>query len=289
VVGVQAIANDTLSYFQAKRAVVLTTGDYSRNDDMTRTYSPFTYYAVKATALGSTGDGIRMAQQVGADLCCMGGTMATSVVAVSGTVSSNTSIYVNNRGQRFTNEDNMSIAASQLAPAYVPAGWTSYYPGFAIFNQDQMQAWAIFDTAGKGSNTLTAPTVSASTIPALATALGVNPTALTNTVNLWNADAASNVDTLYGRPEHFFQLSTPPYYATPLTWETILAHGGMKINASTQVLDTFGYPIPRLYAAGSTTGGIMGRFYQHSGGGIGSANTLGRIAGTKAAAETPWS
>jgi len=327
VVGVQAIANGTLSYFQAKRAVVLTAGDYSRNDDMSRKYSPFNYYAFKSTALGSTGDGVRMGQSVGADLQGMGGCMSSGVCstepppgaiqnspggswgtngvsgAATGSLSSTSIIFVNNKGQRFVNENLQQLPNSAIPPAYVPPSWGGYYPGFAIFQQEKMQAWAIFDNqiAANGGNTIVSYwdknlakelaggyVVQASTIPALATACGMNPTALTNTVNQWNTDAAAGFDTLYLRPVAFMQINTPPYYAAPIIWGSILAFGGLKINGETQVLDTLGKPIPRLYAAGATTGGILGRFYQESGNGIGSAFTMGRLAGTNAAAEVPW-
>jgi succinate dehydrogenase/fumarate reductase flavoprotein subunit len=289
VVGVQAIANGTLSYFKAKRAVVLTTGSFARNDELSHELSQFVYYGVKGNSLGDTGDGIILGQSVGAALQGPFGDMSHPR-AVSGlTISVNTSIFVNNRGQRFVNEDLMSVPNSQLVAPYIPSGWTSYYAGFQISNQDKMQAWAIFDTAGKGTNSLAPPVVTANTIPALATALGMSPDALTNTVNLWNANAASNTDPLYGRCRYFFQLSTPPYYACPLNWTCDDAWGGLRINGNTQVLNSFGQPIPHLYAAGATTGGICGPFYQHSGGAVGSAWTMGWIAGQKAAKEIPWS
>jgi len=128
----------------------------------------------------------------------------------------------------------------------------------------------------------------ANTIPALAAAMGVNPTALTNTINLWNTDAANNTDTLYGRPNNYMQINTPPYYAAVLGWTCDDAWGGLRINGNTQVLDTHDNPIPHLYAAGATTGGIIGPFYQHSGGAVGSAWTMGYVAGQHAAAQDPW-
>lgn len=61
-------------------------------------------------------------------------------------------------------------------------------------------------------------------------------------------------------------MDKPPYYAVPLTTTIHHTMGGLKINGSTQVLDTNGKPIPGLYAAGEVTGGIHG------------ANRLGRNA-----------
>ena len=62
----------------------------------------------------------------------------------------------------------------------------------------------------------------------------------------------------------------------------------MKTNGKAQVIDVSGQIMPRLFAAGSTVGGFIGPFYQHSGGGIAQAYTMGRIAGQNSAAEEPW-
>jgi len=325
VAGVQALVNDTLSNFQAKRAVILTTGSFARNDEMSHTICPFVYYGFKLSSLGNTGDGIILGQQVGAALSGAfgamshprttapsptqiqnsGGSWGTNGMAsqLNGELATTSIIFVNNRGQRFVNESTMSIPNSQLVAPYIPSGWTSYYAGLQIFNQDQHQAWALFDNAvaSKGGSTIVSYfskdlsteiaggyVLTAATIPALATAMGVNPTALSNTVNLWNADAANNTDTLYGRPNNFFQLSTPPYFAMVLGWTCDDAWGGLKINGNTQVLDPHGNPIPRLYAAGATTGGIVGPFYQSSGGAVGSAWTMGMVAGKHARTLVPW-
>jgi 3-oxo-5alpha-steroid 4-dehydrogenase len=288
VVGVQAIANNSLSYFEAKRAVIITAGGFAWNDDMTRTYSPLVHFAVKRGVPSCTGDGIRMGQMVGADLDGLGGAAGCGVAGVTGvTVSANTAIWVNNKGQRFGNELGQSFTNAQLAP-WQATGWSAESTGNLLFMQDKMQAWAIFDTAGKGTNTLTAPVISAATLAALATAVGMNPTALTNTVAQWNADAATSTDTLWGRPINFFQISTPPFYAAPLSWNTTDTQGGLKVNANMQVLDTYGNPIPHLYAGGNSAGGVVGMIFPIQGMAVGPAFTMGWIAGPKAAAEIPW-
>jgi succinate dehydrogenase/fumarate reductase flavoprotein subunit len=288
VVGVQAIENDSLSYFKAKKAVVISAGGFSRNDEMSLKWAPYVYYARKTSAPGGTGDGIRMGQAIGADLVGFGGCAGGGVAGVTGvTVSGTTSVWVNNRGQRFENESAQSIPNSQLASWQV-CGWVAESAGNPLFNQDKMQGWAIFDSAGKGTNTLTAPVVSGATISALATACGMNPTALTATINQWNTDAANGFDTLYGRPNNFMQISTPPFYAAPLTFTATDSAGGLKTNGKAQVLDTYGNPIPRLYSAGTSAGGIIGMLFPVQGVGVGAGFTMGWIAGQKAAAEIPW-
>ncbi len=60
--------------------------------------------------------------------------------------------------------------------------------------------------------------------------------------------------------------------------------GGLEINTKAQVIDTKGKPIPGLYAAGETTGGIHGS-NRLGGNAIADVMTFGRDAGTQVAHE----
>jgi succinate dehydrogenase/fumarate reductase flavoprotein subunit len=62
-------------------------------------------------------------------------------------------------------------------------------------------------------------------------------------------------------------------------------NGGLKINPKAQVLDVYGKPIPRLYAGGRATGGIVNAQYPQCGIYLSSAIFFGRAAGRNAAAE----
>jgi succinate dehydrogenase/fumarate reductase flavoprotein subunit len=64
--------------------------------------------------------------------------------------------------------------------------------------------------------------------------------------------------------------------------------GGLKINTATQVINVNGSIIPRLYAAGETTGGTIGYNYPSAGTAIQNAICFGRIAGKNASLEIPW-
>jgi TRAP-type C4-dicarboxylate transport system substrate-binding protein len=69
--------------------------------------------------------------------------------------------------------------------------------------------------------------------------------------------------------------------------ENIDTNGGLRVNTKTQVIDTFGNPIPRLYACGYTSGGWMGYLDPSGGTRIGTCMTLGRISGQQAATLAP--
>jgi len=78
-------------------------------------------------------------------------------------------------------------------------------------------------------------------------------------------------------------LDTPPFEAYAVTCGITFTFGGLRINGGAQVLSTEGDPIPGLYAAGELVGGI---FYFNYPGGAGLTNgaVFGRIAGSGAAA-----
>jgi tricarballylate dehydrogenase len=78
------------------------------------------------------------------------------------------------------------------------------------------------------------------------------------------------------------RVDEPPFEAYAVTCGITFTFGGLRINTDAQVLDTDLRPIPGLYAAGELVGGI---FYNNYPGGTGlmSGSVVGRIAGHSAA------
>ncbi len=78
-------------------------------------------------------------------------------------------------------------------------------------------------------------------------------------------------------------LDTPPYQAFAVTCGVTYTFGGLRITPDARVLDTDFAPIPGLFAAGELVGGL---FYFNYPGGSGLTNgaVFGRIAGSAAAA-----
>jgi tricarballylate dehydrogenase len=80
-------------------------------------------------------------------------------------------------------------------------------------------------------------------------------------------------------------LDTPPYEAYAVTCGITFTFGGLRIDPDAAVLDVDLAPIPGLYAAGEMVGGL---FYENYPGGAGltAGAVFGRIAGTSAAGVT---
>lgn len=81
-------------------------------------------------------------------------------------------------------------------------------------------------------------------------------------------------------------LATPPYYAIAEYPGGPNTEGGLVKNARSQVVDVFGKPIPRLYAAGEIASAWS--FLYQAGDNLAECVICGRAAGKNAAMERPW-
>jgi len=270
VLGVKAESNGETLYIRAKRGVVLTTGNFMANKEMVKQYCPKIVELPIVGVATDDGDGIKMAQALGADLVNMNEACLVLLVSPGGP----RAIWVNKAGQRFIGEDN-----------------TYEWLGEALVKQPDGVAFAIFDEATRTATETDVTTYQqASTIKELAAKIGIDPTTLDGTVNLYNAYVEAGKDQVPFPKfeENLVAMTTPPFYALQVPPPGSIATGGVKINAKGQVIDVFGEVIPRLYAAGRTTGGAIGFYYLCSGSAISEAFNIGRIAGQNVAAEEPW-
>jgi succinate dehydrogenase/fumarate reductase flavoprotein subunit len=128
----------------------------------------------------------------------------------------------------------------------------------------------------------------ADTLSGLAGLLGVDAVGLEHSVAHWNAMCKQGQDDEFGRPAgSMMPIRTPPFIGAPV-WATLSnTQGGPVHDARQRIMDVFGEPIPRLYAAGEL-GSSFGHLYL-SGGNISECFVTGRIAGREAASAEPWS
>ena len=117
---------------------------------------------------------------------------------------------------------------------------------------------------------------------ALAAAMGVPLDALQRTLDEWNAACAAGHDGAFGRlPDTMVPIRTPPFYFAEIYPIVINTQGGPVHNVHQQVLNPFGEPIPRLYAAGEL-GSKFGHLYV-GGGNLAECFVGGWTAGRHAA------
>lgn len=121
----------------------------------------------------------------------------------------------------------------------------------------------------------------ANSLAELAAQFGVDPASVEASVTRWNESCAKCEDDDFGRPPGtMVAIDTPPFYGAPV-WPVVSnTQGGPVHNGKQQIIDVFGSPIPRLYAAGEL-GSAFGHLYM-SGGNISECFVTGRIAGREA-------
>ena len=127
----------------------------------------------------------------------------------------------------------------------------------------------------------------ADTLEGLASQLGLPPDEVRASVTRWNDQCAVRRDDDFSRPGGTMTpIRTPPFYGAPV-WATLSnTQGGPVHDAQCRIIDVHGNPIPRLYAAGEL-GSSFGHLYM-SGGNIAECFVTGRIAGNGAASLGPW-
>jgi succinate dehydrogenase/fumarate reductase flavoprotein subunit len=82
------------------------------------------------------------------------------------------------------------------------------------------------------------------------------------------------------------KITTPPFYFAEVWPICSNTHGGPVHDADQRVINSFGAPVPRLFAAGEL-GGVFGHLYI-SGGNLAECFVGGWTAGRNAARSAPW-
>ncbi|MCR9093831.1 MAG: FAD-binding protein [bacterium] len=316
VVGVEAEREGKPFRVRARRGVHLAAGGFEWDPEMKRHYlrGPTSY---TLGASGNEGDGIRMAQAIGADLRNMNEVWGITVyvgeaeplaehrmgASLNAEIEKRAagSIVVNSRGERFHNE-----------AADYDTTWRSYHTweNWGELGYRNLPAFLLFDGAARERGTIAGLPAdqplpdwveSAPSLAELAEKLGIDPAGLSRTVARFNAFARDLRDPdfhrgessydRYGQPDKAITLAPleqAPFYGAQVAAADLGTCGGARVNANAQVLDPFGEVIPGLYASGNNAGvGSPGTSYGGGGGTIGPAMTFAFLAGRAlGAAET---
>lgn len=253
VTGVKAESKDTEYTINAK-AVILATGGFGNNEDMIVQYRKDLKGTVTTSAPGITGDGIVMAEDVGADLVDIEQIQLHPTVEqktsmlITESVRGDGAILVNQDGKRFTDElltrDVVSAAELEQPGSYA----------YIIFDQrlrDGLKAIEKYVSTGI--------TVQGDTIEELAEKIDVDPATLAETLKNWNQYVADQNDPDFGRTTGMdHDLSQAPFYAIKIAPGIHHTMGGVHIDTDARVIDKDGNPIPGLFAAGEVVGGVHG-------------------------------
>ena len=274
--------------FHANKAVVIASGGFGANVEMREKNNPTFNKNYKTTvSVGNTGDGIVMAQQIGADTVGMeyiqpypfanpetGSFYKAAILRLSG------GLFINQEGNRFMNEagrrDIMSEAVVSQTGAYSYLVWNEDIEIAKGFNNNQSYLQENQTLAKRGL------LVKADSLEEAAEHFKIPTGALKTTLNKVNEYATVKEDLDFGNSARLVPIVKGPYYilkGSPSIHHTM---GGLKIDKDTHVIDKNGVVIPGLYAAGEVTGGIHGS-NRLSGNAIADIIVFGRTAGKSAA------
>ena len=275
-VGVKATGASGETVTVNAKAVVLATGGFGANLDMVVKYKPELKGFMTTNAAGIQGQGIEMAQAIGA------ATVDMDQIQIHPTVEANTAaliteglrgdgaILINEEGQRFIDE----VGTRDVVSAAEIAQTGSY--SWLVVDQAMVDASSVIQGYIKKGYTVTG-----ATYEELGKAMGVDAAAFAETMEKWNGYVEAKNDPDFGRTSFANPLNTAPYYAVKVTAGVHHTMGGLKINANTEVLNEKGEVIPGLFAAGEVTGGVHGA-NRLGGNAVADFTVFGRIAGAAA-------
>ena len=275
-VGVKATGASGETVTVNAKAVVLATGGFGANLDMVVKYKPELKGFMTTNAPGIQGQGIEMAQAIGA------ATVDMDQIQIHPTVEANTAaliteglrgdgaILINEEGQRFIDE----VGTRDVVSAAEIAQTGSY--SWLVVDQAMVDASSVIQGYIKKGYTVTG-----ATYEELGKAMGVDAAAFAETMEKWNGYVEAKNDPDFGRTSFANPLNTAPYYAVKVTAGVHHTMGGLKINANTEVLNEKGEVIPGLFAAGEVTGGVHGA-NRLGGNAVADFTVFGRIAGAAA-------
>jgi len=310
VIGIKTEGIDGPLAIKARKGVILGTGGFDFNNEMTTSFLRGPIYVSNAVRT-NTGDGHLMGMALGADLrnmnSCWGlPSMPLDKEKLLGEVDwlsyrgKPGAIVVNKYGERIGNE----------ASAYHVFNRAFWYWDTGKFEWRNTQSFWIVDSSyaerysfpgsqqvGEVPDWIT----QADTLEELCEKLGIDSEGFNATLEVFNPNAENGVDPLFHRGEYQFDLnmfgdktrtdlknaclapiSQGPFYGSEYVPGTCGTNGGLRINANAQVIDVTGNIIPRLYAVGNTSGSVFGDGYPGGGGTLGAGGVFGMIAGRHA-------
>lgn len=293
---------------RARKGVVLAAGGFDKNQQMRDQFAPLYRSAQFSGGTGgNTGDSIRAGMEAGAATLNMQSTWAAPVFYIPGEDGGRLctieralpgSIMVAQDGKRYLDEAaSYHIVGQQMARREAEHGDAS--PSWFVFDHryrhsypvgplyplkpDWMHNSAIRSILKKGR-----------TVAELARAMGVDATALEDTISRFNANAAKGEDPDFHRGEPAYDkmygdprvtpnpclrpLDQGPFYAMPIYPGDIGTNGGLLTDPNARVLGQDNQPIPGLYAIGNNAASSMGESYPGAGVTIGPALTFGYLA-----------
>lgn len=262
------------TYSITSKTVVIATGGFASNPEMVRRYTPAWAGYPSTASIGATGDGIIMAQKVGAAVSQMdlAGPQVVAYDTGHGAVSLtnvryNGAILVNQEGKRFVNE--LGLTPEIGSAIKMQSGGVAYL----IFDEASIEHAALMQTYKDRGYF-----AEASTLNELAVKFGIDANGLNETVARWHKVYDTKVDEAFGRKDSIFsRIDRAPFYGQKISPASQTTYGGVVRDLKGRALKADGSVLAGLYVAGEAA--------SQYGQGVSIGVVTGRLAGMNAAEE----
>lgn len=264
------------------KSVIVATGGFCRNHEMISEYMPDFASISTEVGVGSTGEGLRMGLDIGADYIGHGGVngiLWCPAAAGQSKLIDKKALWVAPDGKRFENE------AGQTHDIFYKVAKFDGTKFYAVYDQamvDKLEGVPANDFKIGMEKGMFAQ---GDTVAEAAEKLGLDGATVQATLDAYNAMAEAGEDTEFGKKaENLLPITQAPFYVLTMSVTSHGSFGGYRVNTDFQVLDTDGAPIPNLYSAGEVCSGtFIYDEYPAGGCGLNWAYTSGRFSGENAA------
>jgi len=269
VVGILARSFGEDRAVRARRGVVLASGGFVANRDMTSLHAPLITDQLVLGTDGDDGTSIRLGQGLGGAVAHL---EAAQTALPSVPLLVYPSMLVNRFGQRFINEDTYCGRIGQAAIFHQQADCS-------IVLDEQ-----IFESVPEADRWGARPSWVCETVAELEAEMGLPEGSLQATVTLYNSHAGKGEDPVFHKRAEYLRPLRPPFGAIKLTGlpYSVFTLGGLVTTIDGEVVGPGGEAVPGLFAAGRATSGIPSWGYA-SGTSLGDGTFFGRRAGCAAA------
>jgi succinate dehydrogenase/fumarate reductase flavoprotein subunit len=277
VVGLVVRQNQQELNVRARQGVILCAGGFVMNEEMVRKYAPMlTAGNTPIGNPGDTGSGILMGMSVGAAAINMHEGFIS--IPYYPPASMTQGIAINDKGQRFINED---VYHGRLGAFALRQQSDRIYFIVTVeqYGDYERVSYLGAQVAGTGE-----------TVEELEQELGLREGTLQQTIAVYNEDCARGEDTICHKAAEWLAPLEPPLVALDVTpgRGAIVPYftlGGLDTLPTGEVVDARRQVIPGLYAAGRTACGVVRRAEGYNSGmSVGDATFSGRMAGKQVAA-----
>jgi len=314
VTGVRARGPDGESCLAARHGVVLACGGFPHDAERTaKTYPHLQrgHSHLSPTPAGNTGDGCRMAEDVGGTVtACLPQPAAWMPVSKVEFANGDSGMFVHlldrykpgvigvlANGRRFTNESNSyhDVGAAMIS-ACRDMGETAMW---LVCDQRSLSRYGLGYVKPSplpiGRFLRSGYLIRGRTLSELAQGAGIDALALEQTVKEYNASASRGEDPAFCRGANSFNrylgdphnkpnpcvapISTGPFYAVKLMVGDLGTFDGIRTSVSGEVLREDGSRVDGLYAVGNDRASIMGGSYPGAGITLGPNMTFGYVTG----------